>query len=207
MVTVTRAGGRRRTRSADRRSALIDAALAVFIAKGVSGASVDDVVTTAGVAKGTFYLYFGSKDEVISAVAERMVAAVGDAVEAAAATGQGSAFERVLALGGAMAQVGHTAHERDLLEFIHRPENRTVHEQMSDRIMARLAPTLAGIIGDGVAEGSFRPQDPDLAANFVLGAFSRLHDLVTAPEELPAALAELNAFVLRGLGRNGVAPP
>jgi AcrR family transcriptional regulator len=207
MITGTRAGRRRRTRSADRRSALVDAALAAFVARGVSGTSVDDIVATAGVAKGTFYLYFGSKDEAISAVAERMVEAVGDAVEAAAIARGHSAVERVLALGGAMAQVGHASHERDLLAFIHRPENRTVHEQMSDRIMTRLAPTLAAIIGDGIAEGSFRPQDPDLAASFVLGAFSRIHDLVTTPEQLPAALTELNAFVLGGLGHDGGVEP
>jgi AcrR family transcriptional regulator len=196
----SRSGSRRRTRSTDRRAELVEAALASFVAKGVTGASVDDIVAAAGVAKGTFYLYFASKDEAVTAVAERMVEAVGDRVEAAAGAPDRSAVERLLALGEAMADVGRPAHERDLLEFIHRPENLTVHEQMSDRIMARLAPTLTTIIGDGVDDGTFCRQDAALAATFVLGVFSRLHDAVRTPEDLPRALAELDAFVLRGLG-------
>jgi AcrR family transcriptional regulator len=197
------AGARRRTRSVDRRTSLVDAALAAFVAKGVSGASVDDIVAAAGVAKGTFYLYFGSKDEVVSAVAARLMEAVGDAVEAAATARGRSAVERVRALGSAVAQVGQSTHERDLVEFIHRPGNLTVHEQMSERIMTRLAPALAAVIAEGIAEGSFRPQDPGLAATFVLGAFTRIHDKVTTPEQLPAFLAELDTFVLRGLGYDG----
>ena len=45
--------------------ALLEAAVAVFSAKGVSAASVDDIVRAAGVAKGTFYLYFATKDDAV----------------------------------------------------------------------------------------------------------------------------------------------
>jgi AcrR family transcriptional regulator len=198
---------RRRTRSSDRRADLVEAALTSFVAKGVSGTSVDDIVGAAGVAKGTFYLYFGSKDEVVAAVAERMVERVADVVESTALTPGRSPAERLLALGRAMADVGGAQHERDLVEFIHRPGNLAVHEQMSGRIMTRLTPTLVQVVEDGVADGTFCAQDPELAALFALGAFSRLHDVIREPKDLPRALAQLDAFVLRGLGhREPVSP-
>ena len=58
-----------RTRRAElnreqRRSQILERALAVFAEKGYHGASISDVVKAAGVARGTFYLYFDSKEAV-----------------------------------------------------------------------------------------------------------------------------------------------
>src|SRR5947208_9373217 len=55
----------------DRREQLLDAALTVFSAEGYSAAKVSDIVGRAGVAQGTFYLYFRSKQEVVLALFER----------------------------------------------------------------------------------------------------------------------------------------
>ncbi len=131
-----------------------------------------------GVAKGTFYLYFDSKDQIVDAVAARMVDQVGDAVEAAAVAAGLDAVARVLSLGAAMAEVGRSPHELDLIEIFHRPENRAVHDRMAEAIIGRLAPALERIVADGVADGSFRAQDAGWAAAFVLGSYSRLHDVV-----------------------------
>jgi len=61
-----------------RRSQLVAAAAEVFAEKGVSGTTVADIVRAAGVAQGTFYLHFESKDDVIVAVvadvADRLLA-------------------------------------------------------------------------------------------------------------------------------------
>ena len=178
----------------------MDAALAVFSSRGVAATSVDDIVQAAGVAKGTFYLYFGTKDDIVNAVAERMIDTVADRVEAAAGMPDLSPIDRVLALSQALQDVGGAPYEGELVKTFHRPENRAVHDRVSERIIARLAPTLCGIIADGTAANLFRPQDPRFAAAFVLGSFSALHHVVTSPADMPAAVAELDAFILRGLG-------
>lgn len=46
-------------------------AAALFEAKGVDGTSVNDIVKNAGIAKGTFYLYFKNKDDLINEVFEK----------------------------------------------------------------------------------------------------------------------------------------
>jgi AcrR family transcriptional regulator len=48
-----------------RRSQILDAARQNFAKQGVAETTVDAIAKTAGVAKGTVYLYFGSKDEVL----------------------------------------------------------------------------------------------------------------------------------------------
>jgi AcrR family transcriptional regulator len=188
------------TRRATRKRALVDAAIQVFRARGVEQATVDGIVTAAGVAKGTFYLYFRSKDDVVNAVAERVVAGVADRVEAAIDRAVGSPVELIRVLGASMLEVGDESYERELLELFHRPENRAVHDRMSERVLARLTPSFARVISEGTERGVFRPQDPTRAAAFVLACYGGLHEVVTAPEDMPAALADLEAFVLRGLG-------
>ena len=58
----------------ERRNALLDAAEALFLAHPDRIASVAEVAGAAGVAKGTVYLYFPSKEEMLLALHERHVA-------------------------------------------------------------------------------------------------------------------------------------
>jgi AcrR family transcriptional regulator len=57
----------------ERRTDLLDAAQALVVEKGVAATTLDDVTRRAGVAKGTFYLYFESKDHLVLALRERFV--------------------------------------------------------------------------------------------------------------------------------------
>ena len=194
---------RRTLPRAARRQQLLEAAIAVFRAKGLRATSVDDIVLEAGVAKGTFYLYFATKDDVVTAIAERLIEGVAERIEAAAANSELSPVQRIAAFGDALVQVGDAAFEREIVEIVHRPENRAVHDRMSEQVMARLKPTVSSIIADGIARRAFDPQDEQRAAAFVLGAFSQLHDVVTEPGDVPAASAHLTTFIVRGLGYTG----
>src|SRR5258708_18467004 len=60
----------RRDRPADRRTELLAAARTVFAKKGYEDATVSEIVGRAGVAQGTFYLYFPGKEALAGAFAE-----------------------------------------------------------------------------------------------------------------------------------------
>jgi len=202
-TTATRARTGRRD---IRRRELLEAAVAVISAKGVAAASVDDIVRSAGVAKGTFYLYFATKDDAVNAVASAMVEGVAERVEALATDPTRSPVERLLAFGAGISEVGDESYERELIEVFHRPENRLLHDRIGDRALVRLAPVIAGVISDGIEAGQFRRQDPHRAAAYVLACFGALHEVVTVLEAVPEAINELNEFVLRGLGYDGEVP-
>lgn len=66
--------GRPRTKAPEvRRDELMNAAERLFLDKGIAATSVDQVVAAAGVAKGTFYLYFNSKESLLAALQDRFV--------------------------------------------------------------------------------------------------------------------------------------
>src|SRR6202022_157505 len=52
----------RAERAAERRAAIVEAALDEFIARGFTATRLDDVARRAGVAKGTIYLHFRDKE-------------------------------------------------------------------------------------------------------------------------------------------------
>jgi TetR/AcrR family transcriptional regulator len=58
----------RQRRKAERPQELLDAALTVFVEKGLRATRMEDVAKLAGVSKGTLYLYYSSKEELFKAV-------------------------------------------------------------------------------------------------------------------------------------------
>ena len=58
--------------TAARRKQILDAATQVFAEKGFHRATIKDIARVAGIADGTIYTYFASKDEVLLAVLDRL---------------------------------------------------------------------------------------------------------------------------------------
>ncbi len=58
----------RQRRKADRPHELLEAALTLFVEKGLAATRQEEVAKLAGVSKGTLYLYYPSKDELFKAV-------------------------------------------------------------------------------------------------------------------------------------------
>src|SRR5690349_18333379 len=68
MPTTTLAAPARQRRKEARPQELLDAALALFVEKGFAATRSEEVAARAGVSKGTLYLYYPSKEELLKAV-------------------------------------------------------------------------------------------------------------------------------------------
>jgi TetR/AcrR family fatty acid metabolism transcriptional regulator len=71
MAARGRASARRRAERGDKRDLILRAAIDTFAARGFFHAQVADVARAAGVAAGTVYLYFRSKDDLLTSIFER----------------------------------------------------------------------------------------------------------------------------------------
>lgn len=60
----------------DKRARILDAAIALFLQNGIEKTTISHIVKKAGIAQGTFYLYFDTKLAVMPAIAEQMVATI-----------------------------------------------------------------------------------------------------------------------------------
>jgi len=72
--------GARETNKTKNRQAIIEAGIRVFISKGVSETTVRDIIRSTGLASGTFYNYFNSKEEVLVAIFNDFAKEIGQTV-------------------------------------------------------------------------------------------------------------------------------
>src|SRR5262245_24865505 len=73
----------RAVRQAERRDAILNAALEEFAASGFAAARLDDVARRAGVAKGTIYLYFRDKESLFQELVRSMLVPIAGTIETA----------------------------------------------------------------------------------------------------------------------------
>ncbi|MEV0293018.1 TetR/AcrR family transcriptional regulator [Nocardia sp. NPDC050710] len=77
---------------AARREEILDAAARVFARKGFAASRIEDVAAEAGIAKGSVYLYFDSRDSLLTGVFDSYAAR---AARVPAELGEGTALERL----------------------------------------------------------------------------------------------------------------
>ncbi|HEY3408675.1 MAG TPA: TetR/AcrR family transcriptional regulator [Propionicimonas sp.] len=194
---------RPRVDRATKRAAVADAAARVFGERGVSGTAVSDIVRAAGIAQGTFYLYFESKDDVLLAVAEQFVASLGTALESSLPGAEASAPERLQCLVQALGSLAAGPANAAMAELLHRPENRALHDRLTEPLAQRMFVLVEEIVSQGVTEGSMHVADAGAAAWFVLGGLQGVERAGTPVAEMPAALDHALVLALRALGVRG----
>ena len=183
-----------------RRAELASAAAAVFAERGVANTAISDIVKAAGVAQGTFYLYFDSKDDVVLAVVDQIATEMVAAIEAAVSAPGASAVEKFARLHDVLMAFDEEASAVQLADFLHRPENRPLHDRMAEQFTPALIPLVEGIVAQGVGEGSFDVPDVRAAAWFVLGGLQSAELSGTPVAEMPAAIEAATRLALRALG-------
>ena len=80
IVTNNYNDGARATNKTKNRQAIIKAGIRIFIDKGVSETTVRDIIRSTGLASGTFYNYFNSKEEVLVAIFDDFAKEIGKSV-------------------------------------------------------------------------------------------------------------------------------
>ncbi|MDD5389740.1 MAG: TetR/AcrR family transcriptional regulator [Gallionellaceae bacterium] len=89
-------------RAEERPQELLDAALAVFVERGFAAARLEEVAKRAGVSKGTVYLYFSGKEELLKALVQSAIVPQLENVEALAREHSGASRELLIKMVDAM---------------------------------------------------------------------------------------------------------
>ncbi|MFZ0529832.1 MAG: TetR/AcrR family transcriptional regulator, partial [Propionicimonas sp.] len=176
---------RPRVDRAAKRAELAGAAARVFDERGVAGTAVSDIVRAAGVAQGTFYLYFDSKDDVVLAVAEQFVSELGTTLEASTPGADTPAPARLRGLVRALSGLVADPAKASMAELLHRPENAALHDRLTEPLAHRLFILVEEIVTQGITEGSLDVPDAKLGAWFVLGGLQSVERAGTPIPELP----------------------
>ncbi|NQX70322.1 TetR/AcrR family transcriptional regulator [Paenibacillus alba] len=184
-----------------RRNEILDVAMELFQMNGFEHTSVSDIVKKMGVAQGTFYYYFKSKEEVVNAACERTVFSRLADVKSTADNAELTAFEK---LSQVILNAMPTPQEQTVLDYLHDASNITLHQKWKVAEIKALIPSIAEIVRQGVQAGEFSVKHPEEAAEFLLvGAAFWLDDGIFkwSDEELATKRQSLHWIFDRLLGR------
>ncbi|WP_165211063.1 TetR/AcrR family transcriptional regulator [Streptococcus tangpeifui] len=158
----------------ERRAEILAAATQLFQEKGFEKASVNDILKVVGIAKGTFYYYFKSKEEVLEAVVDEATAVLKSRVAAVINKPNKDPKDK---LAEAFQSMNITdIYGGKLLEDMHKPKNALLHQKSLQAILHEVTPLLTGIIEEGVQAGQFDCPYPKQLVQIVLAAVATLFD-------------------------------
>ena len=162
---------RRERRIAARRMQILDAAARVFAEKGFHRATTKEIAAAADVSEGTIYNYFGGKREILSAIVKEtetpMVAALLEMGELGDREAMVEMIEKGLSITEAQLPFNRTLFSEAWVD------DGILEESIAARIR-QIHQLLTKYIAERIAAGIFRPVDPALVAQLVLGMFGSL---------------------------------
>lgn len=169
----------------ERKNEILDAAELLFGTKGYSKTTVNEILENIGIAKGTFYYHFNSKEEVLDAIVMRFIT---DGVEAAkliAADLNLKAPDKLLQI--IMGQKPDESRKKQMIEQLHQVNNAEMHQKSLVETILQLTPVITSVIEQGIAEGIFYTPYPKETVEFLLVSSQFLLDegiFQWKPEEL-----------------------
>lgn len=190
----------------DKRAAILRAAIDVFASSGYFNAQVADVARAAGVAAGTVYLYFRSKDDLLVSIFERtMKEAIEGGRRAIAPIADPIGRLRTIA----RVHLDRMSRDRNLAIVFQ------VELRQSTKFMERFSATtlreylgiIRQVIVDGQATGVFRPDiNPTLTSKLFFGALDEMATnwILSRRRYSPAADADaIVEIFVGGIGKRG----
>ena len=196
-------GSRRRERT---RALLLDAGELLLSQRAPEEIRIEDVAAQAGVSPASVYVHFGTKDGLLAAVTERVLAVATDALRSAYAA-EVSPLERFAGVGSAYLRLllDHPAVVKYLTVTGERGPCTPVESEVVARF-SQLRREFELSIRDAVETGAIRQVDPELMSYFLFGAWNgvaalalRRDALVMSPERVELAIIEAGLALLDGL--------
>ena len=134
-----------------RKKELLKIAYDMFLTQGYENTSVDEIIEKAQIAKGTYYYYFKSKEQMLEEVIDMMI----DSESEMAKQIIGMDISAPQKIVGIIASIKPTEAEQPIKNALFQPENVLMHHKVRQKLINVLTPLLSEVIKEGVKEGIF----------------------------------------------------
>jgi AcrR family transcriptional regulator len=180
---------------ADKRSRILAAGLSLFARQPYQEVTMDSVARQAGVAKGTLYLYFDSKEALYLGI---LSDGLEKAVQHHAVDRQAEVAERLRA--AIAASIHFYEGHRDFLQLLATEEPRmaAARNRLIEGFRQRGFDYFSSLIEEGMEQRIFRPTDSRMATFAILGAIRSVL-LYYRGREAPELSRDLSQMILEGL--------
>lgn len=157
-----------------KRNDIMDCAERLFLYKGYELTSVNTILKEVGIAKGTFYYYFDSKEAVMDAVIARIVDEDVQFANDVLARDDINPFEKLLT---SLFQKPKSKHQQDILEQLYKADNALMKQRALQKTIEYVCPIYAKMIDEGNHLTLFSSSYPLSDIQFLIAGIQSLYDL------------------------------
>lgn len=136
----------------ERRNEILDVAQRLFTAKGFDNTSTNDILNEIGIARGTLYYHFKSKEEILDAMIDRTTKQLVDKAKGIVYRKDVPVFERFTSMILTL-NISNSSFGNEILRQVHKPQNALMHQKIEARLLAEVTPLITALIEDGIKQG------------------------------------------------------
>ena len=129
----------------ERKNEILDVAERLFGTKGFDSTSTGDILAETGIARGTLYYHFKSKEEILDAMISRMTNRLIEEAKVIAEQKKVPVLQRFTRMMLSL-NVSNDNFSQELLAQAHKPQNALMHQKMEKCLLSGINPILTDLI-------------------------------------------------------------
>ncbi len=176
----------------ERKNEILDVAKELFMKQGYNKTNTNEIVKAVGIARGTLYYHFKTKEDIMNAIIERQSDEIIAKATNIAEDKSLSVFERIIKVIMSLKIVDE---EQEIVEHIHKPENALMHQRIEKMIVNKVTPILADISVEGIEEGLFSTPHPYESIEMILIYANTVFDSDNFENPMMDLEKKINAFI------------
>lgn len=164
----------------ERKTEILQTARRLFYTDGYESVTIRQIIEEIGIAKGTFYHYFASKEELLNALVDSMFDAILPMTETIVENGEMNALAKLQELFTSAKTWKYANVDLVLLTMkqLYRDENILMRTKIQKKSSDLLSPLYARVIRQGMEEGLFRCGYPDETATMIMALAIGMSDTI-----------------------------
>ncbi|NPV43680.1 MAG: TetR/AcrR family transcriptional regulator [Firmicutes bacterium] len=163
-----------------RKKEILDTAQCLFLQKGYNRISIQDIIDTVGIAKGTFYHYFDSKEQLMKEIVGRIIEQAVKIYSSVADDNTVNALEKMNAIFKKIWDWRMGNRELTVLRcfFQEASLNNQIWYYLREKSIQKTTPILSKIITQGVNEGLFINDYPEETGEIIINLIFDLKEVI-----------------------------
>ncbi|PGD98195.1 TetR/AcrR family transcriptional regulator [Bacillus wiedmannii] len=159
----------------ERRKEILETAERLFLTKGYTKTTVNDILKEIGIAKGTFYHYFKSKEEVMDEVIMRIIKEDVTKAKRIVSNPDIPVLDKLFKILMEQSPKSGDVKEK-MIEQFHQPNNAEMHQKSLVQSIIHLSPVLTEVLEQGIEEGIFSTPYPQEIIELLLSSAQVIFD-------------------------------
>lgn len=166
----------------ERKMEILDTAEHLFETQGFDNTSTNDILNEIGIARGTLYYHFKSKEEILDAIISRLTRQLLEKAKKLIEK-KNVPLSQQLTLIMLKLNVSCGNFNHKILEQVHKPQNALMHQKIQAHLLSELTPLVSTLIKEGIAQGIYQTDYPEEVAEMLFLYANTIFDDLTEHSE------------------------